>query len=231
MRSSSLRATSFALLLVAGLARAEAPARLELDWELLKDGSTIAVVSQKFVRQAGRYEMTEVWQGRGLYRLLGSAKRTSRGEVVAQGLRPLEYSDERTGRDTEHARFDWRANTVTYEYKDGPKTIPLPANPRDKLQFLLEFMFQPPKGQTVALDVIDGRGVSDQVYQVDGRERLDTQAGGFDAVKLVRRKNNGDRAEIWLAVDRGYLPVRVLIVDHKGTRLDQVLTRVSAPER
>lgn len=231
MRSSLLRAISAALLLAAGAARGEPPPRLELDWDLLKDGAKIAVISQKFVREGGRYEMTEAWEGRGFYRLLGSAKRTSRGEVVAQGLRPLEYSDERTGRDTERARFDWQAKTVTYQYKDGPTTIPLPAHPRDKLQFLLQFAFQPPRGQTVALDVIDGRGVSDQVYQVEGRERLETPAGGFDALKLVRRKDNGDQAEIWLAADRGYLPVRVLIVDHKGLHLDQVLTRIATADR
>ena len=231
MRKSWLLPTSFALALLPGMLCAAPPTRLELDWELLKDGSTIAVVSQKFFQDGARYELTEAWQGRGLFRLLGSAKRESRGEVGAQGLRPLEYSDERTGRDAERAKFDWQAKTVTYQYKDGPTTIPLPPHPRDRLQFLLQFAFQPPKGQTVALDVIDGRGISDQVYQVEGRERFKTPAGEFEALKLVRRKENGDRAEIWLAADRGYLPVRVLIVDHKGTRLDQVLTRLSGAER
>jgi hypothetical protein len=225
MRKSLLLLISLVLL----DAQAAPPARLQLDWELKKDDSTIAAIVQKLEYGGGKYEIVEAWEGRGLYRLFGSAKRLSRGEVGAEGLRPLEYSDERSGRDTEHASFDWKAKTVTYQYKGPPTTIPLPPNPRDRLQFLLQFAFRPPRGEQVALDVIDGRGISDQIYRVEGRERFVTPAGEFDALKLVRRKEGNERAEIWLAADRDYLPVRVLIVDRKGTRLDQVLTRISGP--
>ncbi len=231
-RSWFLRISLAAVALAAsGALRAAPPPRLELDWELTKDGATIAVIAQKYVQEGGRYELTEAWEGRGLFRLLGSAKRMSRGEVGADGLRPLEYSDQRSGRDPELARFDWQAKTVTYQYKGPPTTIPLPAHPRDRLQFLLQFAFSPPSGERIALDVIDGRGISDQVYKIEGHERFKTPAGEFDALKLVRRKDDGDRAEIWLAADRGYLPVRVLFVDRKGMRLDQVVTRIAAPAR
>jgi hypothetical protein len=211
----------------AAAAQAAPPSTLELAWELTKDGATIAEIVQKLQHGAGKYQITEHWQGRGLYRLMGSVKRHSEGEVGADGLRPAQYSDERTGRDTERATFDWKAKTVTYQYKGPANTIPLPPNPRDRLQFLLQFAFKPPRGQQVMLDVIDGRGISDQVYEVEGRERFKTPAGEFDALKLVRRKEGSERAEIWLAADRDYLPVRILIIDKKGARLDQVLTRLS----
>jgi len=233
MRNACLLRTSLAVAALAASTALQAgpPPRLELDWELTKDGATIAVIAQKYAQEGDRYVLTEAWEGRGLFRLLGSAKRMSRGEVGPEGLRPVEYSDERSGRDPEQARFDWRAKTVTYQYKGPPTTIPLPANPRDRLQFLMQFAFSPPSGERVALDVIDGRGISDQVYKVEGRERFKTPAGEFDALKLVRRKDDGDRAEIWLAADRGYLPVRILIVDRKGMRLDQVVTRIVVPGR
>ncbi len=231
MRSFLRLATSLALLLAAASAHAALPARLELAWDLLKDGSTIAVISQSYVQQGGRYELTEAWEGRGLYRLLGSAKRTSRGEVGAQGLRPLEYSDERTGRDSERVHFDWNAKTVTYQYKGAPTTIPLPAHPTDDLAALFGFAFRAPAEAVVMQDVVNGRGISDRIFRQEGRETIATPAGQFDALKFVRRKDNGERAEIWLAADHGYLPVRVLVVDRKGTRLDQVLTRLAAPGR
>ena len=79
----------------------------------------------------------------------------------------------------------------------------------------------------MALDVIDGRGVSDQVYRIEGNERLTLPAGDFDTVRLVRRKESGERAELYLARDRDYLPVRLLVIDKNGTRLDQVATRIS----
>ncbi|MGE5640607.1 MAG: DUF3108 domain-containing protein [Clostridia bacterium] len=212
----------------AGAAAAAPPRQVELDWDLSKDGSTIAVIEQKLAHGAGRYEISETWEGRGFFRLLGGAKRLSRGEVSPGGLRPLEYTDERSNRDPERASFDWKAKTVTYQYKGAPATIPLPAHATDDLAALFGFAFGAPIGKQVLMDVVNGRGVSDRVFTNEGPEKVATPAGTFDAVKLVRRKDNGDRAEIWLAADRGYLPVRVLVVDRKGTRLDQVLTRLTA---
>lgn len=226
---AKMRSFLFLLTSIAALANAAPPARLEITYELTRDGSTVAEIVQNLEYGGGKYQLTEIWQGRGLFRLLGTARRNSRGDVGAEGLRPLEYTDERTGRDTERALFDWKAKTVTYQYKGPPTTTPMPPNARDRLQFLMQFAFKPPRGQQVVLDVIDGRGISDQIYQVEGRERFKTPAGEFDALKLVRRKENNERAEIWLAADRGYLPVRVLIVAKDGTRLDQVVTRISAP--
>lgn len=212
----------------AGAAAAAPPPQVELDWDLTKDGSTIAVIEQRLAHGGGRYEIRETWEGRGLFRLLGGAKRLSRGEVSAGGLRPLDYSDERSNRDPERASFDWKAKTVTYQYKGPPATIPLPAHPTDDLAALFSFAFGAPLGAQVMMDVVNGRGISDRVFANEGREKVSTPAGTFDAVKLVRRKDNGDRAEIWLATDRNYLPVRVLVVDRKGTRIDQVLTRLTS---
>ncbi|TMI21910.1 MAG: DUF3108 domain-containing protein [Betaproteobacteria bacterium] len=89
--------------------------------------------------------------------------------------------------------------------------------------------FVPPQAGQVALDVIDGKGISDQLYSVENGEWLVTPAGEFDTVKLVRRKENNERAELWLARERDFLPVRLLIVGKDGTRLDQVATRISSP--
>jgi hypothetical protein len=224
-----MRSSLLLLISIAGGALAAPPAHVELTFEVTRNGSTVAEITQSMDQGGGKYELVESWQGRGLYRLLGNARRTSRGTVGAEGLRPLEYSDERTGRDPERVFFDWRAKTVTYQYKDGPTTIALPPNPRDRLQFLFQFAFKPPAGPKVVLDVMDGRGISDQIYQVEGRERFKTPAGEFDAVKLVRRKDNNERAEIWLAADRSYLPVRIILVAKDGSRVDQFITKIASP--
>lgn len=228
MSNSSLALIS-ALFACASSAWAALPAHLQVSYQVTRNGSVIAEIDQSLEYDAREYRLSESWQGRGLFRLLGTAHRKSRGEVSPEGLVPLEYSDERTGRTSERANFDWKAKTVTYQYKGAPTTIPLPANPRDRLQFLFQFAFKPPAGKQVALDVIDGRGISDQIYQLEGHERFKTAAGEFDALKLVRRKDHNERAEIWLAADRDYLPVRILWITKDGDRIDQVVTRISAP--
>ena len=51
-----------------------------------------------------------------------------------------------------------------------------------------------------------------------------------EALKLVKQRDPGDDrgTELWLAVRHHYVPVRVLVVEKDGTRLDQVATRVAA---
>ena len=57
---------------------------------------------------------------------------------------------------------------------------------------------------------------------------LKTPAGEFETVHLVKqRENDEDKGtELWFARDRDYLPVRILVVDKDGARMDQVLTHI-----
>ena len=218
-----------AILCTAGTAAAAPPAELEIAYQVSRDGAVIADSVHRLRHSGGAYELTETWKGRGLYALRGQIKRHSQGKVVATGLKPLEYVDERSGRRTERASFDWNAGTVTLLFKGPARVLTLPRHPSDRLAFFYEFAFDPPLGEQVEIDVIDGRGISDQVYRNAGRERLKTPAGEFDALRLVRHKENNERAELWLAADRSYIPVRVLVVAKDGSRLEQVATRISVP--
>jgi hypothetical protein len=211
------------------LAHAAPPALVEIEYELRRNGSPIAEVHERLEHGNGSYQLTETWRGKGFYRLLGKAKRFSRGSVTAEGLRPLEFSDERTGRDTARAWFDWQGGTITMQYKGERQSRPLPPHAQDRLSFLLALSFVPEGEQPIVFNIADGKGgLSRHEYQFAGRERLKTPAGEFDAVKLLREKED-ERAEIWLATQVGRLPVRVLVTEGDGTRYEQVATRISAP--
>jgi hypothetical protein len=229
MRNSSWLATSLLLLAVAGLAQAAPPARVEIEYEITRNGATMADVVERLEHGSGVYQLTETWKGKGMYALLGRAKRTSEGTLGLDGPRPREFSDERTGRDTARAAFDWSANTMTLRYKGKSRTEPIPPNAQDRLSFLLALVLSPPKTQR-SFHVVDGRGVSSHTYRANGRERVTTPAGEFDAVKFIRRnEGSGEVSEVWLAASRGYLPVRILIVEKDGTRLEQLATRITQP--
>jgi hypothetical protein len=226
MRSSFCLLTS--ALLAAAQAYAAPPARIELHSDILRNGTAVAEMVDRFEHADGKYSLTQVWRGKGIFALRGSVKRRSHGLAGPAGLRPLEFSDERTGRPTARATFDWQANTLTQQYRGGPRTEPMPERAHDRLAFLFDFVFGAPPERQVSFHLADGRGMSHQVYQVNGRERLRIPAGEFQAVKMVREKD-GDRTEVWLAADLSYLPLRVLIVDADGTRVEQVVTRISMP--
>ncbi|HYG55590.1 MAG TPA: DUF3108 domain-containing protein [Burkholderiales bacterium] len=212
--------TSFAV-----AAQAAPPGTVEIAYEVRRNDTTVADAVHRLEHDGRSYLLTESWRGRGIFALRGSARRTSRGVVVAEGLRPLEYLDERSGRDTARAAFDWSAKTVTLQYREGPRQVPLPARPHDRLAFLFDFSFVPPKKPEVVLDIADGRGISHQVYRVGPRETVRTPAGEFAAIRLTRTKED-ERADIWLAVQRHYLPVRMVITGKDGV-IEQVATRLT----
>jgi hypothetical protein len=61
---------------------------------------------------------------------------------------------------------------------------------------------------------------------------LKTPAGEVEPTQLARRKDGPEdrrSTEIWLAPSRGNIPVRVLVTEKDGTRIDQVVVRISSP--
>jgi len=231
MRAVKMRRWLLLLTSVAGLSQAAPPARIEVAYEMTRDGSPMADVVEVLEHGGGRYQITETSSGRGVYSLLGRMKRTSRGLVDAKSVRPIEFLDERPGRDS-RASFDWQARTVTTQYKEQRQTVPMPADAQDRLSFLLAFSLFPPKAKSVTYHIADGRGLSEQIYRIAGREKLKTPAGEFSTLRLVRTKNQEpgkqqERAEIWLAAELGNFPVRVLVIDKEGRRLEQMAVRIS----
>ena len=200
---------------VAGAAAAAPPQRVEIEYELSRNGTVVAEVVHRLEHDKKTYTLRETWQGKGVFALAGKANRSSRGAIAPDGLRPVEFEDKRSGRETRRAEFDAADKSPTLERQD-------------QLSMAWSFAFAPPRA-TVNLRVADGKRVTPYVYAVAGRERVKTPAGEFDGLKLVKQKDDpqAKSTEIWLAADRDYLPVRVLIVDKDGTRLDQLATKIS----
>jgi hypothetical protein len=218
------------LFAAAALAQPVPPLRIEIEFELKRNGSTVAAVVERLEHGNGAYQMTETWRGRGAHSLLGKAKRTSEGSLDAKGPRPREFMDERSGRDTQRVSIDWSANTITRRYKGATRTEPVPADTQDRLSFLLALAFLAPKGEPVSFPVVDGRGMSRHAYKPNGREKLGTPAGVFDTIKVIRtNENSSEFTEIWLAVERSYLPVRIVVQEKDGTRFEHMATRISQP--
>jgi hypothetical protein len=216
----------YLLISAASLARAELPPRLELTFALTRNGSNLAEVVERLEYKDGHYTLTETWKGKGIYALLGSARRVSRGTLEGDTLRPAEFFDERTGRDTARAWFDWKAGTISMQYKGKRTSEKLPPNPQDRLSFLLALSLVPwGSTATARFTLADGKGMSRHVYHVVGREKIQVPAGTFNTVKLMREGD--DTAETWLAAERYWLPVRLLVVEKDGNRYEQQAIRIA----
>lgn len=225
--------SSFWLLPLSVLAWAAAawsapPQRVELASRIERNGMLIAEAFYLLEHDGQSYRITETAKGRGVLALLGTTRRTSRGVVSPQGLKPLEFIDERTGRQTARAQFDWESKTIVQQYKGAPRTEPLPPHAHDRLAFIFDFAFAPAHPSEVTFDLVDGRGSSQHVYRYGGRSRISTPIGEREALRFVRDKG-AERTEIWLASELDYLPLRILVLDEDGTRFEQVTTKISRP--
>ena len=212
-------------------ALAAPPAQVKLDYEVLRNGNAMVEVVDRFQHKGDAYRVVEEWHGKGIFALLGGITRTSSGTIAGGVLRPEEFSDVRTGRDPARAVFDWAGKRLTLESNGKSRTQPMPAHAQDKLSMLYALGFDVGRKNPITINATDGKGVSRYVFDVEGRQMIQTPAGKFDALRLVKRKDGPDDhgTEIWLAPNRGYLPVRILITDKDGTRIDQVVTRIDQP--
>jgi hypothetical protein len=216
-----------ALSLAAGAAQAAPPARVEIAYQVLHNGGPLAEVKHVLEHDGRTYRLRETWAGSGLLALLGEVQRTSRGEITEQGLRPLEYEDQRPRRETAYATFSWGEKTLTLKFRNGPQVQPMPPQAQDRLSFLFAPAFRAPGHGPLEYHVADGKGVARFVFDVAGREPLSVPAGEFEALRLVKRADSGRTTQIWLDPARHYLPLRVLVVQKDGSRIDQVAARIT----
>jgi hypothetical protein len=228
MIPASLRCAGIAALaLWAAVAQAVPPERITLTYEL-KRNSLVVDVSETLEHDGRTYVITSEGKGRGILALFGILKRTSRGRITPQGLRPDEFRDERPGGWTVSAKFDWDARSVTQEKNGKSETLKMPATAQDPLSLAYSFAFVPPKGKEYDVMRADGRGLTPFRFAVIGSEKLVTPAGEMETLHIAKVPDGPeDKAtDIWFAAERDFLPVRVLVVEKDGTRSDQILTRI-----
>jgi hypothetical protein len=218
----------------AGACAAQPPHKVSLSYDLSYNGMVAAELTEVLEHDGKTFSLSSEGRGKGIGALLyrGAAKRYCRGEVTGAGLRPLEYRDQRGDKPAATARFDWNRKTLTQEHEGKSETAKMELPLQDRLSFLYTFAFQhTPElkpGAEIRITLTDGKGLTHFQYKVAGTEVLKTPAGDLETVHLVKQREGKDDkgTEIWFASGRDYLPVRILVIEKDGVRLDQLLTRI-----
>jgi len=219
---------SGALAMAAALAAP--PHRVTLHYDVSQNGTTMAEATETLEHDGRNYRIHTEWQGKGVFALIarGKAVRSSEGAVEARGLVPRQFRDQRGDGPVGVARFEWSKKMLVREREGRTERESLPERAQDRLSFSYGFAFAPPAGGEITAFLADPKGISRHRYAVAGRETLKTAAGEFESLRLVKQRDPGDdrATEIWLAVKRNYLPLRVLVIEKDGTRRDQIVTRI-----
>lgn len=149
----------------------------------------------------------------------GIAKLFTRGKVVERShwrwqeniLVPYEYTYQNSSEDKRDVKliFDWQDFEVTNIINGDPWTMGLEENTLDKLLYQLAIMYDLSAGKnSLTYKVADGGTMKTYEVVINGKERLATDMGVFDTIKVVISKSNRETT-LWCAEKLQYLPVRI----------------------
>jgi Protein of unknown function (DUF3108) len=203
------------------------PTEIQATYNIYKSGMLIARDEETFRRDGDSYKIVSESRPQGALKLFFKEHIviTSEGKVNAQGLKPLAYEYRRADPSRSvRARFDWVKNEITSEHGSKREVFALPALTQDRLSSMYQFMVNIPRANEIIAWMSTGKKSERYSYVKRGEPTINTKAGEFATVHYARVADAGDaKAELWLAKDRYYLPVRVAFTDKNGS-FEQVLT-------
>lgn len=183
--------------------------------------------------ERNQYLITSVTEAVGLAALFlrGEYRQTSRGEIGATGLVPMEFWVQRgqEGRRTEGAEFDWTNHRLNYGKSNDKREISLAPGAQDQLSVFYQLALTAPFTESVQLLLTNGRKVYLYEYRVLGDETIDTPLGKLKTQHLARVVPDSEQggADVWLAYDYHFLPVRFRLKPG-GRLLDHVIEEIRA---
>lgn len=193
-------------------------------------GFLVGSAVQELRQDGSRYTMRSSAETVGIVWLFKPARmvNVSKGDVVASGLRPREFSVERNNGKNDTATLDWAAGEVRL---DSGRQYPLKPGTQDMLSMFAQLAMLPLAGPLISIPVVTGKRVEQYEFAVVGRETIATPRGERATVHLSNRQpGSRESTDVWLGLDDGHLPVRIRHVDRRGDIFDQTAERIDFEE-
>jgi len=166
--------------------------------------------------------------------LIGKRVLSSTGKLTASGLAPTRFSDR--FRSERAAHFDRQQGRIVFS-ANTPQAVLMPGA-QDQLSIFAQLAalvagdpLAFPIGTMLTIQTAGPRDAEPWVFTVEREEMLYLPGGQVPALKLVRlpNKDYGQKVELWLAPELGFLPARIRIAFENGDYLDQQWKSSSPP--
>ncbi len=212
------------------------PPRAELVFDIYAGRQGFSAGRTRHVWRAvdGHYLIVSNSEASGIVALFlpGKYIQTSRGTLTASGLRPESFWVQRgqSGPRTEAAEFDWETGRLDYGKPGETRQVELEAGAQDQLSILYQLALSAPHTGRFRVMLTTGRRVYRYEYAVVGDETIQTPFGSLRTQHLTRvGMGEGDTgADIWLAYDHHFLPVRFTL-SRGGQVMEHVLAELHLP--
>lgn len=209
------------------------PGSVQATYDVYKNGVRVGKMEETYTRNGNRYTLSSVTTPADLLAIFKPGKifSHSNGLIGKQGLQPLTFSHrrERDAKKNSQAEFDWKTKQLALTHQGQRTTTALPDGTQDRLSAMYQFMFLALKPETtLAFSMTNGNKLDSYLYAVSAGGQLKTPAGEFNTLYLDNQAPAGEhRTEIWLAVQQGNLPCKMILTDSKGDQLTQVLGKLA----
>lgn len=207
------------------------PKRIVANYEVTKNGQPFAKVREQFVVTENAYKVESVTKGIGVYALFGERSLTSIGEVTAHGLKPsrFELHQGDNAKKSLLADFDWVKQSLTMSIKGKVKEAPLAPGTQDLASYAYQFMFLPALlKDAITVTLTTGKKLNQYQYKINPDLEVIEGAGvQYKTLHLAQpEQDKPETKELWLAAEHHYVPVRILMIDDNGQKLEQTLTEL-----
>jgi hypothetical protein len=176
----------------------------------------------------GRYRLTGFTETTGLAALIRPMRmeNESEGRMVAGGLQPERFRIRKNGKDAnENADFEWSTATVQLSRDGSMREIAPGTQDILSLNYQLAYLGKLAEGSMIG--VVTGKKYERYALDSLGEEEIEVPAGRFRTLHLRAMTDN--TTEIWIALDRERLPVKIRFTDKKGESFEQVATELGSP--
>ncbi|HEY6280264.1 MAG TPA: DUF3108 domain-containing protein [Burkholderiales bacterium] len=209
----------------------EMPQSVTIVYDVMMESFSLGTGTEVLETNGRSYSIVSQTHPTGIAALIPKAKmrRESRGMITSQGLRPQQFLEQLGKDEPAIAKFDWEKKLITFERGGNAQSEALPNIAYDRLCIAYNFVFHQPQGEDFQFYMTDGKRLSDYRYLMVGKEILNTPMGKIQTVHWTKqREKETDRgADLWLATEQYYLPVRIVFTDKGGRRYDQVAKQIS----
>jgi hypothetical protein len=207
---------------------AAAPRSVRITYAGYMNSMSIGTITEQFDSDGSTYRIVSDTKPIGLAALIQRQplRFTSAGLVNRDGLRPLQFEARRSASEPPQvsAEFDWPHMQVVLKHSGKVETLALPSGTQDRLSVMYQFMYLTPERiRQLDFAMTNGRKLDHYRYRATPDVEIETGLGRLKTVHVVKQRDPGDTInEVWLSPQHQYLPVKMLVVERDGVRLEQV---------
>lgn len=213
---------------------AAVPVRIDASYDVTTKGIKIAEIRERFTRTGNQYRIESLTKPVGLLALFkpDTLLVTSEGEITAQGLRPRRFSYKRSRETLKNtaADFDWPHSSLLLNDRYGQRFEQLPDGTQDRLSALYQFRHVSflRNRKELTMHITNGSKIDLRQYLIHPGQMQTVPLGTLETIYLgTAPQETAWKTEIWLSVENGNFPCKIVLTEDNGDQLTQVLTALS----